>query len=73
MLLMQVEKLCTTGVKLNIVFFGDFVNDLGPVVRRPISTQSWGKFNPGLFSFSSKAFSWIIFSVVFKNIQSSTC
>ena len=38
MLLMQVEKLCTTGVKLNIVFFGDFVNDLGPVVRRPIST-----------------------------------
>ena len=30
-------------------------------------------FNPGFFFFCSKAFSQIIFSVIFKSIRSSTC
>ena len=29
--------------------------------------------DPGFFFFCSKTFSWIIFSVIFKSIQSSTC
>ena len=45
----------------------------GPVVRRPISAWPRVRFNPGFFFFCSKTFSWIIFSVIFKSIQSSTC
>ena len=44
-----------------------------PVVRRPISAWPRVRFNPGFFFFCSKTFSWIIFSVIFKSIQSSTC
>ena len=38
----------------------------GPVVRRPISTNPGLNFNPGLFLFSSKAFSRTIFSILFR-------
>ena len=43
------------------------------VVGRPISAYPRVKINPGFFFFCSKAFSRIIFSVIFKSIQSSTC
>ena len=36
----------------------------GPVVRRPISANSGLNFNPGLFFFSSKAFSLALFSIL---------
>ena len=39
---------------------------LGPVVRRPISAQPGVKFNPCFSFFCSKAFSRIIFSVIFR-------
>ena len=42
------------------------------VVQRPISAYPGAKFNLGFFFFCSKAFSWIIFSVSFKSIQTST-
>ena len=38
----------------------------GPVVRRLISANPGLNFNPGLFFFSSKAFSWTIFSIRFR-------
>ena len=38
----------------------------GPVVRRPISAYPRVKFNPGFFFLCSKAFSQIIFSVIFR-------
>ena len=38
----------------------------GPVVRRPIIANPGLNFNPGLFFFSSKAFSWTIFSILFR-------
>ena len=37
---------------------------LGPADQRPISTNSGLNFNPGFFFFCSKAFSWMIFSLV---------
>ena len=40
--------------------------DQGPVVRKLISALPRVKFNPGFFFFCSKAFSWIIFSVIFR-------
>ena len=39
---------------------------LGSVVRRPISANPGLNFNPGLFFFSSKAFSRTIFSILFR-------
>ena len=36
------------------------------VVRRPISANPGSNFNPGLFFFSSKAFSRTIFSIIFR-------
>ena len=39
---------------------------LGPVVLRPISTKPGLNLNPGLFFFSSKAFSRRIFSSLFR-------
>ena len=39
---------------------------LGPVVRRPISANPGLNFNLGLFFFCSKAFSRIIFSILFR-------
>ena len=39
----------------------------------PSFFEGWLAFNPGFFFFSSKAFSQIIFSVIFKSIRSSTC
>ena len=41
-------------------------NDLGPVVRRPISANPGLNFNPGFLFFCSKEFSWIIFSILFR-------
>ena len=41
----------------------------GPIVRRPISAYPKVKFNPGFYFFCSKAFSRIIFSVIFKSIN----
>ena len=41
-------------------------SNLGPVVRRPISANPGLNFNPGLFFFSSKAFSRTIFSILFR-------
>ena len=38
----------------------------GPVVRRPISAKPVVKINPGFFFLCSKAFSRIIFSVIFR-------
>ena len=38
---------------------------LGPVVRRPISANLGLNFDPGFFFFCSKAFSRIIFSIIF--------
>lgn len=38
----------------------------GPVVRRPISANPGLDFNPGFFFFLSKAFSWIVFSILFR-------
>ena len=38
----------------------------GPVVRRPISTNPGLNFNLGFFFFCSKAFSRIIFSILFR-------
>ena len=40
--------------------------DQRPVVRRPISAKPRVKFNLGFFFLCSKAFSWIIFSVIFR-------
>ena len=42
------------------------LNLRGPVVRRPISANPWLNFNPGLFFFSSQAFSRTIFSIIFR-------
>ena len=42
---------------------------LGPVVRMPIRLN----FNPGVFFFSSNAFSRTIFSVFFLSTQLSNC
>ena len=39
----------------------------GPVVRRPISTNLRLNFNPGFFSFNSKASSRIIFSILLRS------
>ena len=39
---------------------------LGPVVRRPISAQPGVKFDPVFFFLCSKAFSRLIFSVIFR-------
>ena len=39
--------------------------DEGPVVRRPISANPGLNVYPGLFFFSSKAFSRTIFSILF--------
>ena len=39
---------------------------MGPVVRRPISSQPGVKFNPRFFLLCLKALSRIIFSVIFK-------
>ena len=39
---------------------------LGSVVRRPIIANPGLNFNPGLFFFSSKAFSRTIFSILFR-------
>ena len=44
----------------------EFIKNLGPVVRRPISAYPGLNFNPGLFFVSSKAFSWTIFSIIFR-------
>ena len=41
-------------------------NELGPVVRRPISANSGLNFNLGFFLFCSKTFSQIIFSILFR-------
>ena len=41
-------------------------NTQGPVVRRPISANPALNFNPDFFFFSSKAFSWIIFCILFR-------
>ena len=35
-------------------------------VRRPISSNPGSNFNPAFFFFCSKAFSWIIFSILFR-------
>ena len=45
---------------------GIFVCYLGPVVRRPISANLGLNFDPGFFFFCSKAFSPIIFSIIFR-------
>ena len=37
---------------------------LGPADQRPISANSGLNLNPGFFFFCSKAFSWMIFSLV---------
>ena len=42
------------------------LTNTGPVVRRPISANPWLNFNAGFFSFCSKAFSRIIFSILFR-------
>ena len=39
---------------------------LGPVVLRPITAWPRVKFDPDFFFLCSKAFSWIIFSVIFR-------
>ena len=36
------------------------------LVRRPISSNAGLNFNPGFFFFCSKAFSWKIFSILFR-------
>ena len=41
----------------------------GAVVRRPISAYN----KPGFLFLLLKTFLWIIFSVIFKSVQSSTC
>ena len=40
---------------------------LGPVVERPISANLRLNFNPGFFSFNSKVFSRIIFSILLRS------
>ena len=42
------------------------VTPLGPVPRRPIRAQPWNKFNLGFFFLCSKAFSRIIFCLIFR-------
>ena len=74
---LRVRKICvrpTTAKHLlryewkqNILVTRFFKNQLGPVVRRPISANPGLNFNPGFsFSFCSKAFSRIIFSILFR-------
>ena len=41
-------------------------NQQGLVVWRPISANPGLNVNPGLFFFSSKAFSWTILSILFR-------
>ena len=48
------------GYKLKLLNF------LGRVVRRPVSANPRLNFNPGLFFFSSKAFSQKNFSILFR-------
>ena len=50
------------------MFFFFRVNfmELGPVVRRPISANLGLNFDPSFFFFCSKAFSPIIFSIIFR-------
>ena len=46
-----------------------FISELtqqGRVVRRPVSANPGLNFNPGLFFFSSKAFSQTILSILFR-------
>ena len=44
----------------------EFIENLGPVVRRPISAYPGLNLNSGLFFFSSKPFSRTIFSIIFR-------
>ena len=71
---------CTTefNLFLSVVYFSKLIScckfdsqtstfrHLGPVVQRPISANPGLNFNPGLFFFSSKAFSRTIFSILFR-------
>ena len=62
------ENLCVAivGHKLNLFKNVTQCYLLGPVVRRPISANPGLNFNPGFFFFfGSKAFSRIIFSILF--------
>ena len=43
-----------------------FYLSLNSVVRRPISANMWLSFNFGIFSFCSKTFSWITYSILFR-------
>ena len=45
---------------------------LGPADQRPISANSGLNLNPGFFFFCSKAFSWMIFSLVCRVSKMST-
>ena len=53
-------------LNLLIIGFNFLVDNLGPVVRRPISANPGLNFNPGLSFFSSKAFSRTILSILFR-------
>jgi len=48
------------------------VGALGPVVRTPVSANPGLNFNPGFFSFLSKALSWIILSIFFNTSNHQT-
>ena len=52
--------ICTLFVPLGTVL------PQGPVVRKPISTNSGLNFNRGFLFFSSKAFTWIIFTILYR-------
>ena len=52
-------------------FANEFRADVDPVVQMPINVKPRVKFNPGFFSFCSKAFSRIIFSVILQNAKQS--
>ena len=56
------------GLTVNCVVWPELslFRPLSPVVRRPISANPGLNFNPGLFFFSSKAFSRTIFSILFR-------
>ena len=51
---------------VNILACGSVFSHLDQVVRRPVSANPGLNFNPGLFFFSSKAFSRKIFPILFR-------
>ena len=50
----------------NVMYFLFITELMHSVVWRPMSANMWLSFNSGIFSFCSKTFSWITYSILFR-------